>query len=1429
MKKILFTVLIAFFIFPKSSATVYKVGNAWENPNYETLSAYIAAGVGKAATDEIWLAGVHEIESQWEIIRWQSKLYGGFAGTETSLEQRELNASGLPWDFKHPTTIRLKAGSEGSILFTSMSSGQQASLTEIDGIVFDGSNCTKSAIFLRAFTNAMTIRNCVIENTTASINNILNGGTDDYIAGAITVGSDDAIPTGTLVVEGCLIQNNSGRVGGVFSRGTTILNCVIRNNEAKTSAVGVYNTGAGGGVYTVGLAANIINCIIDGNKAAGNGGGIYNSVAETVIQNSVIANNTAANGSALFLNNNAECYNSIFYNNEIGLNNRSLKFSNNIISTVPSGATASNNIEISNVGAVFAETTYFTPAVDFLGQDKGTTDGLNNIPETDFAGNARLVNTIDIGPYETGSYSVNYTVGDNITVDTSRSNAAGLYAFGDEYKIYFTVSAGVPIPNVAGSSFTLTTEDDNAGVYVLTATVTSATTIQLITGTPRYMTLDTDIGVKIMNISAMVDDSGIADYIVADGNPLTLTFSVPDGRTAAIELNGQALTPAITSESVYTVETDIITADFVLMIRLDYEPLPELKKVSAADIDWDPFLAQHDMYWTNSTLTGYPNGYFGGTIMGNGLLGTNLYKQSANVYRLNVGRTDLTEGRINYPMSGYTTGSVTFSHLYDEARLPIGSFRITPVGTLSRDTVRLSLYNAITRGILTTNRGRIDFRTYVHAEENYIVFESAADAGEADYKWTFEPDEAVSPRYKNGRTDYASNYRANPNPAVKNNQKDGDYTYCVQNLATGRAYVVMWRDHEYNNDNRNGRRIIATVAYEDSEASAIAVAKATLDKAFAATIKELEGTHKEWWNSYYPRSFATFDNTTKMESFYWAQIYKFACSSREGKPIVDIMGPWPVVSTPWCAVWMNLNTQLTYSWMARANRSELSKSLWQGFKDNRENLVWNAQAQGTLHYSDGSTQALDTRTATDAIAMARSSHYGMRTKLNPALYSSNQYEVANMTWLLFYYWQDCVYNNNEEELTGDMFDLLKSAINYYFYIRKKLSDGKWHLPVTASPEYNSSNIGADVNYDLASLRWGLQALIDINDKYSLNDSKRADWQGFLDDLVACPEDAAAGYKISATTSYTASHRHWSHLLMIYPYYTVNWDNVDERNVITKSVDKWQSLTGSLQGYSYSGSSCMYASMGDGERAYSQLNKLISNGTYIRPNTLYYESGNPVFETPMSAVAALHDMYIQSWGDKIRIFYAVPDEWNDASFIGLRTEGAFLVSASRKNGKNVFIQVESEAGGVCKLQTGMDSDLIVVRGLSGEAVAYTLKGAATGLIEINMQAGDVVQILNRAGTIVYPSPVEHTRANTMKFGVNTGPAPEDWKWDIPSIEGDDPSKIGELKQGNDDPIVDIKYFTMMGKKVSKPNKSGIYVVQNIHASGKTTASKVQMMK
>jgi hypothetical protein len=156
--------------------------------------------------------------------------------------------------------------------------------------------------------------------------------------------------------------------------------------------------------------------------------------------------------------------------------------------------------------------------------------------------------------------------------------------------------------------------------------------------------------------------------------------------------------------------------------------------------------------------------------------------------------------------------------------------------------------------------------------------------------------------------------------------------------------------------------------------------------------------------------------------------------------------------------------------------------------------------------------------------------------------------------------------------------------------------------------------------------------------------------------------------------------------MVYPLRMVTGANAADKALIEKSLAHWIGFEGALQGYSFVGASAISSLLGKGDDAERFLNDLLSR--FVKPNTMYLEAG-PVIETPLSAAQAVHEMLLQSWGGTLRIFPAVPAGWKDVAFQDLRAEGAFLVTAVRRNGKTTLVKVHSLAGEPVTLRVEMD--------------------------------------------------------------------------------------------------------------------------------------------
>jgi len=121
------------------------------------------------------------------------------------------------------------------------------------------------------------------------------------------------------------------------------------------------------------------------------------------------------------------------------------------------------------------------------------------------------------------------------------------------------------------------------------------------------------------------------------------------------------------------------------------------------------------------------------------------------------------------------------------------------------------------------------------------------------------------------------------------------------------------------------------------------------------------------------------------------------------------------------------------------------------------------------------------------------------------------------------------------------------------------------------------------------------------------------------------------------------------------------------------------------GYSFSWMACMRARVGQAEQALESLNDYMDctsrngfhlNGPQTRMELSDYKMRAFTLEGNFAASQAVHEMLLQSWGGRIRIFPAIPEKWQDVSFNQLRAEGGFLVSAERKGGKTVTVTITS---------------------------------------------------------------------------------------------------------------------------------------------------------
>ncbi|WP_117882398.1 glycosyl hydrolase family 95 catalytic domain-containing protein [Aureibaculum luteum] len=723
------------------------------------------------------------------------------------------------------------------------------------------------------------------------------------------------------------------------------------------------------------------------------------------------------------------------------------------------------------------------------------------------------------------------------------------------------------------------------------------------------------------------------------------------------------------------------------------------------NIDWPKFLGQHDLVWEE-----IPMQWNEGAFTGNGQVGMMVYAtMSENRIDFHMGRQDVTDHR-GAPHKKTSMG-VKGYNLYDFSRLDVGRMALYPVGKIISATIRQDLWNAEIRGIIYTDLGEISFRAFTPYDRMMNIIEISSTERKTnknvDYKWEWLAGNPITPRvYAKPDHPQTLSYKPNPKPIIT---VENGISICTQSLLAGGDYATAWKEKK-SNTSKNNSTLFVAIANEVPTANVSAkVAVNTVKDAMGLKAETIIKTHSDWWHNYYKKSFITMPDA-KMESFYWIQIYKMAASSRADGPALDLMGPF-YKNTGWPSLWWNLNVQLTY---------------------------WPFNTSNHLDIAENFIHLIDTHF-----------EYMVENKSGKSL--------GDFAWATHNYWLYYNYKGDDEAIQKKWVPKAIKILEKYKKHMIRNEKGEIELTAMGSPEYKGFKTFRNTNYNLSILRWLLNSLIDSNEKFNKNPEGIIAWKQTLNDLIDYPVDEN-GLMIGSNQPVDMSHRHYSHLLALYPLFQLNPDAPKDRALVEKSVIHWHKIEdgAKLVGYSFTGAASLYAALGKGNEANSIMQHFLNGkiGTaLLLPNTFYMEGNgkNPVIETPLSAATSIMEFQLQSWGDKIRVFPAVPDAWKDASFQNLRAQGGFLVSAKRNDSKTEWVSIKSLSGKPCVLKVLDWTNAIQIN--KGKKIEIVKN--SENEFRIDLKKGETILISSKNIDKAIMEPIKHLESKMNQYGVKKG--------------------------------------------------------------------------
>ncbi|WP_209331158.1 glycosyl hydrolase family 95 catalytic domain-containing protein [Lunatimonas salinarum] len=460
------------------------------------------------------------------------------------------------------------------------------------------------------------------------------------------------------------------------------------------------------------------------------------------------------------------------------------------------------------------------------------------------------------------------------------------------------------------------------------------------------------------------------------------------------------------------------------------------------------------------------------------------------------------------------------------------------------------------------------------------------------------------------------------------------------------------------------------------------------EKAFAKGMDAYETDHLAWWDAFWKASTITLPDTLLQQQYYM-DMYKLGSAARKGAPPISLQSVWTADNgklPPWKGDFHHdLNTQLSY-WPTYAGNQ---LALEQGFLD------WLNTHKPTFEKYTG-----------DYFGVKGLNVPGVTTLDGDPMGGWIQYSFGPTVgaWLGHHFYLHWKYSMDREFLQKDAYPWIRDAAVFLNELSVAGEDGKRKLPMSSSPEIhdNSANAWFDqmTNYDLALVRWTFATASELAMELGYSDEAAA-WSAILEEWPEYAIDET-GLMVAPGERLKDSHRHFSHLMAIHPLSLIDISNGEgDQDIITNTIAHLDKIgTSYWTGYSFAWLGNLRARAGDGQGAAKALRDFASS--FVLANSFHVngdQSGTGksnftyrpfTLEGNFAFAAGIQEMVIQSHTGVLRLFPAIPSDWQDITFSTLRAQGAFLVSAKRMAGEVESVEITAEKGGKLVLENPFGS-------------------------------------------------------------------------------------------------------------------------------------------
>jgi alpha-L-fucosidase 2 len=592
--------------------------------------------------------------------------------------------------------------------------------------------------------------------------------------------------------------------------------------------------------------------------------------------------------------------------------------------------------------------------------------------------------------------------------------------------------------------------------------------------------------------------------------------------------------------------------------------------------------------------------------------------------------------------------------------------------------------------------------------------------------------------------DLSERFRQTGTPPAQPFEED-DCSGWTQSVPGEPVMAAAWRKVVASDGPAEGERVTlyVTSVYGPTPEAAVGEARRVLDEAAAGDYETHARDVAGWWRGYWQQCASIELPSPTLTMLYRLGMYKLAGLSVPGSPAATLQGPWveEYRLPPWSSDYhFNINVQECHWPAYSGNQLGALEPLFAMLRAWEPRLRENARIFAGIDDGLLLPHAVDDRCT------------GMGGFWTGAVDHGSTAWTAQLMWLYYRHTMD------EPFLRDTAYPFLRGALRVYETMledddrrpttddrqpsdagspgegslpvggRSSVVGRRLRLPVSVSPEFGGAGAhawGANASFQLAIIHFLCRTVGEASRLLGADAEHRERWEE-IDRRLPLGSISGEGGRAELLLwdgqPLTESHRHHSHLAGIYPFDIFDLEGADRALVRNSMRTLTRMGMGRWTGWCVPWAAILHARLGNGQMAELLLETFrrmfmgpgyASTHDAVFPGFTLHDSRPDIMqiEAAMGAAAAVLEMLLHTRGGILHVFPALPGWWEEASFRGIRAEGAFLVSAAWRDGRVEEVRVTSEAGAPLRLANPWGEAAVRVERAGG---AETVTGAVLAL-------------------------------------------------------------------------------------------------------------------